>query len=256
MPPICRPRESKIHRISSNSYRCGELGAHGHRCTFEATTLRRIKDHIASRHRARRYQCTRCPAVLQSARARTAHVIREHGIDRTCARCNTVRLVHEACSARGFICAQCIRSDMRLETRLAEYCRKNASFGKFAIYDTPLSATCSRRPDQLIYGPGNLVIIGELDENAHCDRPDNYHAKREAEIRSDPSMVGKLVIVVHLSMRNALVDLPKLQVDYFRRYVRLVERILTMPPPDRACDFYIGDKPYDINPDVPAILEA
>jgi hypothetical protein len=145
---------------------------------------------------------------------------------------------------------------MRLESRLAEYCRKHASFGRFAIYDTPLSSTCARRPDQLIYGPGNLAILGELDEDGHQDREVNYHAIREAEIRMDPSMQGKVVIVVHLSMKNVLVDEPERQLGYFRRYVRLVERILAMPAPDRPCNFYIGDQPYDINPDVPAIVEA
>jgi hypothetical protein len=253
MPPICRIRTPDVI-FSSGRVRCNELRGTGARCGRVFENLRRARIHITEMHRARRYPCSSCPSTFPTGRARATHFLEVHGIERTCTKCCMLRVVHEACAADTYVCAQCIRADMRLEKRLESYCRKHASFGSTAIYDTPLSSTCIRRPDQLVYGPNNLVIIGELDENAHRDRPFNYHADREAEIRADPSMAGKIVVVVHLSMENELVEDPNAQIGYFQRYIRVVESILTRPPP-RAVDFYIGDRPFDINPDVPAVIE-
>ena len=256
MPPTCRARKYKIQCVTPTTFMCHELGRRGGACGTTAATRRRIMAHIDTMHRPRRHACATCFEMFNSARARDVHVLEEHGTPRTCTKCTVTRLVHEPCPVSGFVCAQCTRSDMRLEKCLERYCRAHAAFGKFAIYDTPLSATCARRPDQLIYGPGNLVIIGELDEDAHRDRKGNYHSTRERAIRDDPSMKGKIVVVVHLSMNNALVDHPHQHSCYFRRYVELVEALLTMRGTQRACNFYIGDKPYDINGDVPAIIEA
>lgn len=249
--PTLRTRQPD-YLTSGNLYICNELCSTGERCGQTLDNLRRLKAHIDDSHRARKYICHVCLVSLATRASLDTHHLETHGVAMTCTGCQKTRLVHEIHDPVTFICGQCTRAPRRLESRLAEYCRQSTSFGAHTIYDTRLSPDCACRPDQLIHGPGDLVIIGELDENSHQDRGRGYHESRECEILGDPVLQGKTVVFVHLSMDNSLVDDPDSQVAYFRQYVESVEHLLAYPP-GRSMGIYLGDAPYDTNGALPAI---